>query len=132
MKSLRVGTVLTLFNLALLLLLVTEAGFTTAQTAISASIRTNLLEVVDKHGLVRAQLKVEPDGEVVFRLRDAQGTIGVKLGAGATGSGLVLLDEETEPAIQMIARRNGTNERPTTTSITLQGARGQPRVIKPE
>ena len=132
MKSLRLGTVLTLFNLALLLLLVTEAGFTTAQTATSASIKTNLLELVDNHGLVRAQLKVEPDGEVVFRLRDAKGTIRVKLGAGDTGSGLVLLDEETEPAIHIIARRNGTSERPTTTSITLQGARGQPRVIKPE
>lgn len=132
MKSLRLGTLLTLFNLALLLLLVTETGFTTAQTATSASIKTNLLELVDNHGLVRAQLKVEPDGEVVFRLRDAKGTIRVKLGAGDTGSGLVLLDEETEPAIHMIARRNGTSERPTTTSITLRGARGQPHVIKPE
>ncbi len=132
MKSLRLGTLLTLFNLALLLLLVTETGFTTAQTATSASIKTNLLELVDNHGLVRAQLKVEPDGEVVFRLRDAKGTIRVKLGAGDTGSGLVLLDEETEPAIHMIARRNGTSERPTTTSITLRSARGQPHVIKPE
>lgn len=131
MKLLRFGILLTLFNLALLLLLVTEAGFTTAQTTTTAVLKTSALELVDDHGRVRAQLKVEADGEVVFRLRDTNGTIRVKLGAGNTGSGLLLLDETTEPAIHMIARRAGTIEHPTTTSITLLGANGQPRVIKP-
>jgi len=131
MKSQRLGILLTLFNLVLILLLVTQAGFTTTPTATSAITKTNLLELVDNRGLVRAQLKVESDGEVVFRLRDTNGTIRVKLGAGDTGSGLLLLDETTEPAIHMIARRAGTTERPTTTSITLQGANSQPRVIKP-
>jgi len=132
MKSLRFGIVLAIFNFALLLLLVTQVGFTTAQTATTAILKTSALELVDNHGRVRAQLKVEADGEVVFRLRDTNGTIRVKLGAGDTGSGLLLLDETTEPAIHMIARRTGTAERPTTTSITLQGANRQPRVIKPE
>lgn len=131
MKSLRLGIGLTLFNLALLLLLVIQAEFTTAQTSTTAMLKTSALELVDEHGRVRAQLKVEADGEVVFRLRDAKGTIRVKLGADDTGSGLVLLDEETEPAIHMIARRTGTAERPMTTSITLQGANRQPCVIKP-
>jgi len=132
MKSQRLGIALTLFNFALLLLLMAQTGFTTTQSSIATIIKTNLLELVDEHGLVRAQLKVEPDGEVVFRLRDTKGTIRVKLGAGDTGSGLVLLDEKTEPAIHMIARRAGTTERPTTTSITLQGANSRQRVIKPE
>ncbi len=131
MKPQRLVIMLTLFNFTLLLLFVAQAGFTTPQTAATAAIKTSLLELVDDRGLVRAQLKVEPDGEVVFRLRDAKGTIRVKLGAGDTGSGLLLLDEATEPAIQMIARRTGSDDRPTTTSITLQGANSQPRVIKP-
>jgi len=131
MKSLRFDIVLTILNFALLLLLVTQAGFTTAQTATTTILKTSALELVDNHGRVRAQLKVEADGEVVFRLRDANGTIRVKLGAGDTGSGLLLLDETTEPAIHMIARRSATAERPTTTSITLRDAHNQPRVIKP-
>jgi hypothetical protein len=131
MKPQRLAIVLTLFNFTLLLLFVAQAGFTTSQTAATTAIKTSLLEVVDDRGQVRALLKVEPDGEVVFRLRDSKGTIRVKLGAGETGSGLLLLDEATEPAIHMIARRNGTTDRPTTTSITLQGANSQPRIIKP-
>jgi hypothetical protein len=74
---------------------------------------------------------VEPGGEVVFRLLDQHGTIRIKLGAGEDGSGLVLADEATEPAIHLVARRTGTSERPTTTSITLQGTDGQQRVIRP-
>jgi hypothetical protein len=131
MKPQRFAVMLTLFNFMLLLLFVAQAGFTTPQPAVTAAIKTSLLELVDDRGLVRAQLKVEPDGEVVFRLRDSKGSIRVKLGAGETGSGLLLLDEATEPAIQMIARRNGVTNRPTTTSITLRGANSQPRVIKP-
>jgi hypothetical protein len=46
------------------------------------------------------------------------------------GSGLVLLDEATQPGVQIIARRIGTVERPTTTGVTLTGADGQPRVIR--
>lgn len=132
MKSQRFGLVLAFFNLALLLFLVIQAGFTTAQTLATTVLKTTALELVDSHGQIRAQLNVEPDGEVVFRLRDTKGTIRVKLGAGDAGSGLLLLDETTEPAIHMIARRTGTTERPTTTSITLRDANNPPRVIKPE
>jgi hypothetical protein len=52
---------------------------------------------------------VESSGEVVFRLRDANGTIRVKVGASEEGSGLVLLDEATEPGIHMLANRGGTS-----------------------
>ena len=53
------------------------------------------------------------------------GTIRVKLGAGDTGSALLLLDQETEPAVQL---RAGS----TTTSITLKGRDGKQRVITPQ
>ncbi|HEY7461005.1 MAG TPA: hypothetical protein VIC59_03915 [Gemmatimonadota bacterium] len=75
-------------------------------------------------------LLVEPDGEVAFRLLDQNGTIRVKLGASEDGSGLLLLDETTEPGVHVVARRAGTAVRPTTTSLTLNGVEGR-RVVQP-
>jgi hypothetical protein len=94
-------------------------------------LRAGAIELVDAGGQVRAQLQVEPDGEVVFRLRDEAGTTRVKLGAGRHGSGLLLLDETTEPGIQLIARRTAAADRHTTTSLNLFGPEGQRKVITP-
>jgi hypothetical protein len=68
---------------------------------------------------------------VVLRLLDRLGTIRVKLGAGEHGSGLLLLDEATEPGVHMIARRTPAAERPMTTSLTLAGAGDERRIITP-
>jgi hypothetical protein len=130
-KMQRLAVALTAINLVLLLLTVTQTAPTTAQT-VTPILRGRALELVDERGGVRSRLDVEPTGEVVLRLLDKNGTIRVKLGAGEDGSGLVLADEATEPAIHLIARRRGTPERPTTTSITLRGPDGQQRVIRPE
>ena len=94
-------------------------------------LRARALELVDERGQIRSRLNVEPDGEVVFRLIDHNGTIRVKLGASEGGSGLLLLDETTEPGVHLIARRSGTSARPTTTSVTLRGANGKECVIRP-
>lgn len=88
------------------------------------TVRARAIELVDQQGRVRAQLKVEPDGEAVFRLRDTRGEVRVKLGAGGDGSGLVLLDGATEPGIRMLAKDSGT-------SLTLTSRSGQRRVIVP-
>ena len=126
----RLVIALTAINLVLLLLTVTQAGRTTTQTR-DPILRGRVLELVDDRGQIRSRLNVEPSGEVVLRLLDENGTIRVKLGAGEGGSGLLLADEATEPAVHIIARRTGTSERPNTTSITLKGADGQERVIRP-
>ena len=126
----RLAVALTVINLVVLLLTAAQPGSTTPQTA-NLTLRMRALEVVDDHGQVRSRLNVEQNGEVVLRLLDKNGTIRVKLGAGEGGSGLVLADEATEPAIHIIARRTGTPDRPTTTSITLRGTGGQQRVIRP-
>jgi hypothetical protein len=85
-------------------------------------LRARAIALVDERDQVRAQLDVEEDGEVVFRLRDAKGGVRVKLGAGRDGSGFILMDGATEPAIQMLAkegatsltlRSGGTERRPT-------------------
>ena len=141
MKSERLATVLTALNLVILLFILGwgprhATAVAASQARPSAAdvlpvLRGRALELVDEAGQVRSRINVEQDGEVVLRLIDRKGTIRVKLGAGEGGSGLLLLDEATEPAVQMIARRSGTSDRPTTTSITLRGSGGEPRVIKP-
>jgi hypothetical protein len=77
----------------------------------------------DAAGRVRAQFSVEADGEAVFRIRDASGDIRVKLGGGHDGAGLVLLDETTQPAVHIVARRIAGQAKQTT-SINLTGAMG--------
>jgi hypothetical protein len=85
-------------------------------------LRARAIELVDDRGQVRAQLNVEGDG-AVFRLRDRNGTIRTKLGAGVDGSGLLLANEQTELGAQMLATRRRT-------SLTLR--RGNRRkVLKP-
>lgn len=130
MKVARLPIVLTTVNLVLLLLVATQAERATAQPVMPI-LRVGALELVDGSGQVRSRLDVEASGEVVLRLFDQTGTIRVKLGAGEDGSGLLLLDEATEAGIHMIARRTGTTERPTTTSVSLRASDGQQRVIKP-
>jgi hypothetical protein len=101
-----------------------------AAPAPATTLRTQRLELVDTSGRVRGQILVEDSGEVVFRLRDETGQIRVKLGASKRGSGLVLLDDRTEPGLQMLAGVSGvTNQRDT--RLTLSGAEGVNRTIRP-
>jgi hypothetical protein len=84
-------------------------------------LRARTIELVDGRGQVRAQIKVErPSREVVFRLRDQDGQVRVKLGASRDGSGLLLANEATEPGIQALA---GAKQ----TSLALQ--RGEQRNV---
>ncbi len=83
-------------------------------------LRARAIELVDGRGQVRAQIKVEPNREVVFRLRDRDGRIRVKIGASRTGSGLLLLNEATEPGVHALA---GAEE----TSLSVQ--RGEQRRV---
>jgi len=126
----RLAIVVTVVNLVLLLVVLSHDRAVVAQGN-APVLRGQGLELVDAAGQVRAQFSIESDGEVLFRMRDAAGTIRVKLGAGDYGSGLLLIDEATEPGVQIIARRSATSTRPTTTSINLTGADGQRRTITP-
>jgi hypothetical protein len=88
------------------------------------TLRARAIELVDERGRVRAQINVESSGEAVFRLRDGSGQVRVKLGADESGSGLLLLDGATEPAIHMLARTGGT-------TLTLASKDGARRVLTP-
>jgi len=130
MRLQRFALALTAVNVILLsLVLLTQAVSAPAQS-FGPVLRGRAFELVDEHGRIRSRLNVEADGEVVLRLLDQHGTIRVKLGAGEEGSGLLLADEKTEPAVHLIARRNGTATRPTTTSLTPRADR-RTRTIRP-
>jgi hypothetical protein len=124
----RLAVAVTVANFALLAFLLDGRAAAQGEPPV---VRGRGLELVDSAGRVRAQFTVEPDGEAVFRLRDRTGTIRVKLAAGEDGSGLLLLDEATEPAVQIVARRSPSADRPSSTSINLTGANGQRRTIAP-
>lgn len=125
----RLCVLLSVANVVLLGALLAERAAADARQDIPL-LRGRGLELVDASGRTRAQFNVEPSGEAVFRIRDAEGTIRVKLGAGPTGSALLLLDETTEPGVHMIARRAATDGA-TTTSISLNGGDGKRRVLTP-
>jgi hypothetical protein len=126
----RLGVVLLALNTMLLLPIAVLTGFPKAEP-VAPILRTRALELVDDHEVVRSRLEVKPGGEVVLQLFDQKGTIRVQLGAGETGSGLLLTDETTDSGVPIIARQNGTSERSKTTSITLTGKNGQERTIAP-
>lgn len=65
-------------------------------------------ELTDSQGIKRATMKVEPNAEVVFRLIGEKGTIRVKLGASESGSGFVLLDDNTDPGVHAHANKEGS------------------------
>lgn len=122
MKTHRFMIALTAINLVILIVALLQTRSTAVETVPSV-LRARAIELVDERGKVRAQLNVESNEEVVFRMRDAKGTIRVKLGANEDGSGLVLLDDRTEPTVQIRANRVGP-------SVKLTGKDGQERVIR--
>jgi hypothetical protein len=99
----------------------TSAGFRNNDQQTFEKITVKEFELVDQNGKQRVSIKVEPEGEILFRMKDQAGTIRVKLGAGEDGSALVLLDDSTEPAIHAQAKEKGG-------VLTLQDKRGKKRV----
>lgn len=123
MRVQRLVLALTAVNVTLVLIVLVY-GLSAARQTEGSVLRAEEIELVDAQGQVRAQLNVESNGEAVFRLRDEQGTIRVKVGASEDGSGLLLLNESTEPGVQILAKSSGT-------SLTLIGTEGQQHVIRP-
>ena len=123
MNTQRLITLLVITNIALLFLFFTTSTEDKPES-VPPVIKARAIELVDELGNVRAQLNVEPGGEAVFRLRDANGTIRVKIGASENGSGLLMLDESTEPAVHLLAKNTGG-------SVTLTGKEGKKKVIEP-
>jgi hypothetical protein len=124
MNTHRLASALTVINSILLIVLVIQSQ-TIANQRIPDVLRVQAFELVDGHGRVRAQLNIdETTGEVIFRLRDENENIRVKLGASEEGSGLLLINELTEPGVHILAKQDGT-------SLTLRNQGGAKEVIEP-
>lgn len=95
-----------------------------AQPGVQSILRARAIELVDDRGDVRASLSVETNGEAVFRMRDAKGTIRMKLGASEAGSAPLLLDDSTNPGLHVSAKDGRT-------SMTLINKDGGKRVVEP-
>lgn len=91
---------------------------------ISEVARTKLIEIVDGKGQVVAQLHSSEDGGGQLRLRSSSGAVRVKLGSTADGSGLILMDNDSEPAIVHSVGRSGT-------SLTLAQKGKNRRTLEP-
>jgi len=122
MKFQRIAIVFSVFNLLLLIFLLTQPP-STAQQDVLPVVRTRAFELLDENGKVRAQVNVEKNGEVVFRLRDAKGTIRSKFGASESGSGLSMMDDRTEATVQIRSNQAGGN-------MVLVDRDGRERTIK--
>lgn len=125
MKAKQLIIFLVIINLTVLFYLVSTAQTNSNKTlSPSPIIRARAIELVDDRGQSRALLNVEANGETVFRLRDAKGTIRVKMGASMDGSALLLLTDSTNPGIHALAKSDGT-------TLTLINKDGQKRTIQP-
>jgi hypothetical protein len=123
MKS-YINTGLLVTNLCSLFLLISGQKKKDNKGDVTPVLRANLIELVDEKGNKRASLTAYPDGETVFRIMDGKGEIRVKLGGGIEGSGLVLLDDATNPGVHVLSKNNGV-------SLTLSDKTGKQQIIKP-
>ena len=99
-------------------------------------IRGRGLEIVDDRGKVRASITVVPEDPkviwkgkpypetVLLRLMTAEGRPNVKLGAGKTGSGLLIAGESDPTYVQVLAEGRET-------TVRLKNKDGRERVIRP-
>jgi hypothetical protein len=88
-------------------------------------VRARLIELVDAKGEARVQLFLGPDGSGNLRMRDATGHVRVKLGATKESAGLILFDDDVEPAVEAATNRDGTE-------LALREAGKKARVLTPE
>ena len=122
MKFERVAVVFSIVNILIFAFLIIETR-TSAEPKIEPLVQARAIQLVDDNGKVRAQLDVEKTGEVVFRLRDKDGTIRAKFGAGSDGSGISLMDDRTEATVQIRANKDGGG-------VTLFNREGRKNLLK--
>jgi hypothetical protein len=104
--------------------------------SVPAVIRAHALEIVDDRGRVRASIRLLPEDPkvlwkgkpypetVLLRLITADGRPNVKLGAGKSGSGLLIAGEDDPTYVQVLAE----GEEPR---VKLSNKDGRERVIEP-
>ena len=129
---------LTGLNLVLLVYSLSQSPAAAAKEGIAPVLRGRGLEIVDDRGRVRASIQIlppdpnyrMPDGTVgyketvLLRLINSEGRPNVKIGAGESGSGMLLAGPDDPTYVQILA-----NDR--STSLKLISEEGREQVIKP-
>lgn len=123
--------VLTLANMVLLLVSVSQTRVATAANAQAPVLRGRALEIVDEQGRVRSTLTVIPADPrtgypetVLLRLIDSKGRPGVKIATTEDGAALALGGESDPAGISLMARG-------ATTSVKLTNKDGREQTYKP-
>src|SRR5262245_56554660 len=136
LEAQRLLGLLTALNLGLLWYQSPPVPQTGAADPVPDVIRAHALEIVDDEGRVRASIKVLPADPkvlwkgkpypetVLLRLITADGRPNVKLGAGKSGSGLLIAGEDDPTYVQVLAE--GQEPR-----VKLSNRDGRERVIEP-
>lgn len=133
MSTQRFGIILTVVNLFLLALLLTQVNRPVMASETPAMLRARGLEIVDSKGRVRASISVFPEetgngtaDTVLLRLITERGRPAIKVSAGEGGSGM------------SIAGPTGTHQtylslgaRGTTATFTLKNEDGTERTLAP-
>jgi hypothetical protein len=135
MTTQRFSIVLTLLNLALLMLTLAQMRPAGAQD-IAPMLRGRGLQIVDDHGRVRASIQVLParaqkDGSlsyetVLLRLITEKGRPSVKIGASEESAGLALSGPSgtKDTYVQLGAKGNAS-------SLTLRNEDGREQILEP-
>jgi len=142
MRPHRIATILTLINLAVLVLLLKQVRPVEADSTPQV-IRGRALEIVDAQGKVRASISINPEGPahrpdgsltehgtrifpeaVVFRLIRPDGRPSVKIATTEQGSGIDL-SGGIDPTYLVLSADGGD------TSITLTNKDNHRQVVKP-
>ena len=129
MRSGRFLVALTVANLVLMIGVWAGAlgGIGGAGTPDPDVVRGREVQLVNDAGQVVGQLYTGDDGSGQLRLRDASGTVRVKLGVGEDGgSGLVLFNGQSDPAPGVSASAGSQRSR-----IVVTDADGGRRVVRP-
>jgi len=135
MKRQRLLVVLTVVNLVLLIVTLTQMRLAGAQ-AVAPVLRGRALQIVDERGNVRASIAVLParpqqNGEisaetVLLRLITEQGRPSVKIDASERGAGIALVGPSgTKNTYATLGSES------TTSSLTLKNENGREQIIKP-
>ena len=127
---------LTLVNLGLATLSVTQLREAAAANDVVPVLRARALQIVDTEGRVRASIAVLPatkqsDGEVspetvLLRLITERGRPSVKIGASEQSSGLALVGPTGTKATWVQIGANGT-----VSTLTLKNEDGRERIVTP-
>ena len=130
MRMQHLATALTIVNLGLLIVLLTQANPLSAQEP-APVLRGRALQIVDDAGRVRASLSVLPPGDqsqetVLLRLITERGRPSVKIGASEGTTGISLAGPTGTSNTWVTVKADGSNS-----AMILKNEDGSEQIIQP-